>query len=278
MDGGAAVAPKVAQMWSNIPNHVRASFDTPAQLDEAPKVSQPWVVDSLTSNAKTLAATYGVGPAHWSKDYTGVASYYDGQIPLAPYKKGQTAAYNYPMKLIPREVAFRFPLDMQVDPVFQTSNPNDIWKSRGQPLFNHCRGKVTLLVIFSNQPLSGLFTGIRQWMDRVGPEFLSFPETQALKLHAAEGWFSRRTAFITKFYLRRQVPKEEIFKTFVYRGRWKWEYVRSLHLYDKELPVVLLMDQLGYIRWHAVGLPTEEATAVLRKLSRTLIKAPKAYI
>jgi hypothetical protein len=66
------------------------------------------------------------------------------------------------------------------------------------------------------------------------------------------------------------VPEGELFKTFIYHGKWKWENEKTLHLYDKELPVVLLVDPLGYIRWHAVGLPTEEATEIFRSLSQKL--------
>ena len=69
---------------------------------------------------------------------------------------------------------------------------------------------------------------------------------QVLKLHCEEGWFNRRTHQLTKFQLRRQarptccllppcvvcapsrkshkVKEEEIWTTFVYRGKWKWEY------------------------------------------------------
>merc|ERR1719409_2467223 len=69
---------------------------------------------------------------------------------------------------------------------------------------------------------------------------------------------------------RRQVDEDELFKTFVYSGKWKAEYVHSMHLYNKELPIVLLIDPLGYIRWHAVGLPSPEATVLFRSLSRQL--------
>ena len=67
---------------------------------------------------------------------------------------------------------------------------------------------------------------------------------QVLKLHCEEGWFNRRTHQLTKFQLRRQaklvlprvilcstvcskshkVNEDETWTTFVYRGKWKWEY------------------------------------------------------
>ncbi|CAE7381791.1 unnamed protein product [Symbiodinium pilosum] len=192
------------------------------------------------------------------------------RIPLAPYQKGQTAAYNYPAVLVPRELANRFPLDMYVDPVFQTSDAAQRIRMRGFTLFPRLQGKTTLLLVFSGQPLSGLWTGLRQWIDAVASDFNALPNSQVLKLHCEEGWFNRRTHQLTKFHLRRQVDESEIWRTFVYRGKWKWEYERALHLYNKELPVVLLLDAVGYVRWHAVGLPTSEATALFKSLSRKL--------
>lgn len=266
--GASRHATTITSMWSNVPSHVGASFQAPASLDDAPKASVPQMMDRVTAQAKALVASTGFAPASWHTGATAV--YYDGKIPLAPYKKGQTAAYNYPEKLVAREFANRIPLDMYVDPVYQTSDPTQ--KARAQPhtLFPRVQGKTTLLFVFSAQPLSGLFTGIKRWLDQVGEEFLSLKDTQVLKLHAEEGWLNRRTHQLTKFHLRRQVEEDEMFTTFVYRGKWKWEYVRSLHMYDKELPVVLLIDKQGYVRWHAVGMPTDDATDVFRSQSRRL--------
>merc|ERR1719213_887833 len=126
-------------------------------------------------------------------------------------------------------------MDMYVDPVFQTSTPELRWQMKGRLLFSTLQGHTTLLMLFSGQPLSGLYTGIRHWLSSVGEEFNSLKKTQVLKIHCSEGWFSRRTHQLTKFQLRRQVPESELFTTYVYRGKWKWEYVRALHLYDKEL-------------------------------------------
>lgn len=276
LQGGARHASAVAAMWSNIPHHVRASFQAPKSLDDAPKGSVPQLFDQAVAQVKALVASTGLAPASWSPGGTSV--YYGGQIPLAPYRRGQTAAYNYPRVLVPRELAHRVPLDMYVDPVYQTSDP--VHKARAKPhtLFPRLQGKTTLLFAFSAQPMSGLFTGLRRWLELVEQEFLAREGTQVLKLHCEEGWFNRRTHWLTKFQLRRQVKEDELFTTFVYRGKWKWEYVRALHLYDKELPVVLLVDPLGYIRWHAVGLPSDDATAVFRQLSQRLAKEPRSFV
>jgi len=229
----------------------------------------------VVAKAKSLVASTGLAPAHWAADET--VAYYGGRIALAPYRKGQTAAYNYPRFLVPRELAHRFPLDMYVSPVFASSDPAQKFRMKGQTLFNRLQGHTTLLFIFSGQPLSGLWTGLKRWMEEVSEDFCELPKTQILKLHCEEGWFNRRTHQLTKFHLRRQVEESELWTTFVYRGKWKWEYLRALHLYDKELPVVLLLDSLGYIRWHAVGLPTDAATAAFRVLSRKLVTEKRNF-
>ncbi|CAE7513957.1 unnamed protein product [Symbiodinium natans] len=245
--GGARHAPAVSKMWSNIPAHVRESFRAPASLEDAPKPSAPLLLDNVMSKFKNLVTRVGFGPAKWSE---AARPYYQGKIPLAPYQKGQTAAYNYPPFLVPRELAHRFPLDMYVDPIFQTSDAAQRIRMRGVTLFPRLQGKTTLLLVFSGQPLSGLWTGLRSWIE-AAKDFHGLPNTQVLKLHCEEGWFSRRTHQLTKFQLRRQVDESELWTTFVYRGKWKWEYERALHLYNKELPVVLLLDAVGYVRWHA---------------------------
>lgn len=278
MEGGAARhAPAVAAMWSNIPNHVRESFKAPASLDDTPKSAQPYMMDSVMSRAKQLVASVGLAPSHWASMADTAAPYYGGQIPLVPFRKGQTAAYHYPPFLVPRKMANRFPLDMYVDPVFQTSDAAQRIRMKGFTLFPRLQGKTTLLLIFSGQPLSGLWTGLRQWLDSVGDEFTSLPKTQVYKLHCEEGWFNRRTHALTKFHLRRQVEEDEIWSTFVYRGKWKWEYEHALHMYNKELPVVLLLDPLGYIRWHAVGLPTSEATELFKHVAKQLAHEKKNF-
>lgn len=272
--GGSRYSASVSSMWSNVLPHVRSSFAAPTSLAEAPKPAAPLLMDTLVSKTKALAATTGLAPAHWSP---APAPYYGGQIELAPYQKGQVAAYNWPRVLVPREIAYRFPLDMYVDPVFQTGDPYQKIRMRGFTLFPRLQKKTTLLFVFSGQPLSGLWTGLRQWLDEVGDEFSGLKDTQVFRLHYEEGWWNRRTHVLTKFQLRRQVKEEEIWSTFVYRGKWKAEYARALHLYNKELPVVLLIDPLGYIRWHAVGLPTGEATVAFRSLARRLAAAKRDF-
>eukprot|EP00913_Durusdinium_trenchii_P023758 g22313.t1 len=89
--------------------------------------------------------------------------------------------------------------------------------------------RTTLLLIFSGQPLSGLWTGLQQWLESVGEEFTSLPKTQVFKLHCEEGWFNRRTHQLTKFQLRRQ-------------ARWRSRPGRPLGGLGRPSPVVVPWD------------------------------------
>lgn len=278
LHGGARLASVVESFWSNIPSHVRSSFQRHGTVDAAPRASAPMMLDGVAARARALAAGVGLAPAWWARPTDGdAAAYYDGKIPLAPYRRGQTAAYNYPRMLVPRQAAIRFPMDMKVDPVFQTSDPTKVFQMSRIDLYPRFQGHATLLMIFSGQPLSGLWTGLQQWMDSVGEELAHLPKFQVFKMHCQEGFFNRRTHQLTKFQLRRQVNESEQFTTFVYRGKWKSEYVHALHLYNRELPVVLLLDQLGYIRWHAVGLPSDDAIAVFNDVAPRLAREKRSH-
>jgi hypothetical protein len=261
-------------MWGNISPHIRQSFQNAKSVDEVPNTTAT-PIDSLVVQTKQLAASTGLAPAHWSAE---IAPYYNGAVALAPYTKGQTAAYHYPRDLVPRNYAYRVPLDMYVDPVFGTSHPDLVLRMKSHTLFHKLQGKATILVTFSGQPLSGLTTGVQQWLEACAKEIKDLPNVQIAKIHFGEGWFNRRLHYLTKFHLRRQVPDSELFTTYVYRGKWKQEYVRALHLYDQSLPSFLLVDRLGYIRWHAVGLPSDDAKEVLMKVLRKAVKEGKHHI
>jgi len=267
----APYANQVRMLWGNIPLHIRRSFKTPLDIGEMEygmkkmKADQ-WIVDGKD---KALAILGTWAPKQWQKYPVA----YGENFPLAPYRKGQTAAYNYPYQLIPRSHAFRIPLNMDVDPVFQTSDQRSLLRTYSGNFFTRLQGKVTCLLTFSGQPLSGMWTGVEQWRSF----WNELPESkqdsaQLFRMHMAEGWFSRRSHTLTKFTLRRQIQEDELFSTFVYRGKWDPETVRTLHAYNQDLPGICLVDQRGYVRWHAVGLPNEETFAVLRPLIAELVK------
>jgi len=92
--GGANVSSKVDSMWSNIPTHIRESFKPHQSTNDAPVPAQPLMLDGYYNKARALMAQTGFAPASWSLGEGDAASYYGGLIPLAPHKKGQTAAYH----------------------------------------------------------------------------------------------------------------------------------------------------------------------------------------
>lgn len=267
----APYANQVRMLWGNIPLHIKRSFKTPLDVGEMEygmkkmKADQ-WIVDGKDT---ALALLGSWAPKKWQK----YPVEYGENIPLAPYRKGQTAAYNYPYQLLPRSIAWRIPLNMDVDPVFQTSDARSAIRMNPGNFFTRLQGKITCLLTFSGQPLSGMWTGVEQWRSfwNTLPES-NHDSVQLFRMHMAEGWFSRRSHTLTKFTLRRQVSNEELFQTFVYRGKWHPEIVRTCHAYNPDLPGICLVDQRGYVRWHAVGLPNEETFAVLRPLIAQLVK------
>ena len=48
------------------------------------------------------------------------------------------------------------------------------------------------------------------------------------------------------------------------------EILLDFHMYNKSLPSILLVDKRGYIRWHAVGIPTEESGKTMVELLEKL--------
>jgi len=284
----------------------------------------------------------------------------------------QTAAFHYPHELLPREVAYRFPVDLLVEPL-DKAEPQSLWP--------RLCGKVSFVVLFTGQPLAGVCTGLSLWrkvfeqnlmansadtgggtigfepvydpyaellkpsktdtatdtaslntdnandpeapppnlmrrnkmnlrhpteslglcedpesgqpaltvrdlMDcelnlAAGDTFgalrkevmgKSFPETQFLQLHYTEysGWPARRIAALLKPHLKAQVAESQRNQTFVFKGRWEPHLKEALQLFDASLPTCLLVDPRGYIRWHAVGLPSADAKTSLIRLCRKL--------
>ncbi|KAF4662818.1 hypothetical protein FOL47_006041 [Perkinsus chesapeaki] len=268
----ATIAPMVQRMWSNISGG-------------------PAVMDSLYKGGSRDAAVLAEGDA--TKPMVGpfglamdalrnsigygtsidMSPKYSCNLVIEPYHKGQTAAYNWTNVLIPRSVAYRWPLDLYVDPIYQPQSQT--WRFSAKPctLFNKLQGKVTIMLIFSaGQPLSSLYSGVRTWKEALKPIVGDRDDTQMLQVHFHEGWINRRTHPLTKLTLRDQVEgRDELMNTYVYRGKWRRDLVPKLHLYNPALPVVLLIDRLGYIRWHAVGLPTDRTLQTALPLTRQLI-------
>lgn len=429
-DGSQSYLSEIRNLACNVPKNVRDSFRKHNALQDllnVPKTAAK--MDALILSAKQTATSLKLGPKSWHipspidryavhNNSNPMKTFHPGlnsqiiDIPLVQAESSsQTSAYHYSHVLVPREVAFRFPLDMLVDPVYATSIREHRIKMKPQSLWPRLHGKVTFMVIFSGQPLSTLNTGTHMWRriyekDCVGidtdttshlvgindrrmklhpiiqkaigsssdtdtkdnsdnsdsndlaeissdadrtstsvpeksigrtgirfnsgshhdlsltlsKELMSLEEkrdlltllgrepikediklqkelqsnpsrrlkvtadgsavtgesetnnskTQFFQLHCCEGWFSRRSNPLTKQLLRGQVEKEDIWNTFLYKGKINGDLVSSLQLYNKELPTCLLIDKKGYIRWHAIGLPNDDAEETLIRLYRKL--------
>ena len=253
-----AISKTIRNQWSNVPQevrHVMQESRSTSALSNIDLLSSP---SSLAEKANQLLAVIGKGPADLQlhrKDYC-------SSLDLVKYQKGMKAAYHYPRTLVPRTVAARCPGNMRVDPVES---------DRSVLLLDQLMDRTTVVFCFSGYDLSGLNTGVRAWK-----EVLEGSNAQQLFIHMCQDWLSRRTHPLTRQILRsfrsEDLEPTRRDKVLVYRGKMSRDIVLDFHAYNKSLPSVLFIDKLGYIRWHAVGLPTEEsaelATLLLNKLVR----------
>ena len=255
-----AVSANIHKQWSNVPLQTREVFENSASSSSFFSSANADRAGSLVETAKNVLSLIGKGPV----DLTLQRGEYCSEYHLQPYKKGMKAAYHWSQTLIPRTVAARCTGDMRVDPVDS---------DRSVLLLDSLMDKTTVLFGFSGYDLSGLNTGVKAWK-RSLKEILETNEAQVLNVHFSEGWLSRRTHPLTRQILRTfasHEPSDEsqqstLDKLLIYRGKWKRELVLDFHLYNKSLPCILLVDKRGYIRWHAVGLPTEETVDIIRRL------------
>lgn len=323
---------EIKQLSTNIPQHIRetlgvkppielsSSSSSPRDLLLFPSSSGPVpALRTIAAHATALLTGGGGTTTRTDEDSTTTTSSVTHYTQLVPYQNRvtlippqspkQTVAYHFSEQPIPREVAFRFPVSLVVDPVYAHTDRDLRLRAKPHALWQRLQGRVTLLLAFSGQPLAGLVTGVQPWarlLERERVLLQSLPKTglpnnyeshfaaastlfgrgtssrggtkisfsgtagqsgggswqdkkhsssdeeghqdheglqrgkienyhfdfsprgskkrmdhpQLLKLHCAAGWFSRRSHQLTKFFLRKQTPDEEMFDTFVYRGKW----------------------------------------------------------
>ena len=254
-----AVSSNIHIQWSNVPLQTRDIFEKSMSSSSFFSAEQSSAPSSMLDKAKAALAVIGRGPV----DLALQRGEYCSEYQLQPYKKGMKAAYHWSRSLIPRSVAARCPGDLRVDPVDA---------DRSVLLIDQLMDRTTVLLGFSGYDLSGLSTGVKAWKRELN-EMLSCTDVQVLNVHFCEGWLSRRTHPLTRQILRTFSSRDPSIenestpdKMFIYRGKWKRDIVLDFHLYNKSLPCILLIDKRGYIRWHAVGLPTEETVGLVRTL------------
>jgi len=195
---------------------------------------------SVQSESSTVPASW------WSPTYH-LEDKYARSLGLAPYVKGQLSAYNWSVFPVPCSVASRVPGDFRIEPT--------AWGSKSETLLDKVLGqKITFLFCFSGEAQSTPASGVKRWLSSVDS---SIPH---LQIHFHLSWISRRTHMLTKLLLRGAA------NTFVFRGKLTKEIVTGFHLYDKSLPSILLVDGRGFVRWHAVGLPSEASLEALRRV------------
>jgi hypothetical protein len=258
-----AIAGSIRNHWSNVPGHTRKVLE---EASNSGSSSSTWLfteepVSAIQRTTNTMLSLIGKGPAELQ---THRESYFR-DLELVPHRKGQKAAYHWSRMLIPRTVAARCRGDLRVDP---------LTADRSILLLDRLMGQTSIVYCFSGHDLSGLNTGIKSWKKRLEG---TIPESvQTLNIHFCAGWLSRRTHPLTRQILRSFTaePTEETGSetTLIYRGKWHRDLVLDFHLYNTSLPSVLLIDKKGYVRWHAVGLPTDECVEAISPLLHRLSK------
>ena len=254
-----AISKTIRNQWSNIPQHARRTIEesrsTSSSAVFAPQIAP---VSPLIAQMNNVLALLGKGPA----DLELHRKEYCSSLSLVPYKKGMKAAYHWPRALIPRTVAARCREDLRVDP---------IESDKSILLLDQIMDRTSIVFCFSGYELSGLNTGVKAWKECFGDS-----SAQTLHIHMCEGWLSRRTHPLTRQLLRsfrdEEIEPSKRDLVYIYRGKMTRDIVLDFHLYNKSLPSVLLVDKRGYIRWHAVGLPTEESASVASKLLNQLVR------
>jgi hypothetical protein len=253
-----AISKVIRNQWSNIPHQVRHVMQESQSTSAISRLVSEEPSNTLAEKAKGLLALVGKGPA----DLQLHRREYCSELALVPHPKGTKSAYHWPRVLIPRSVAARCPGNLRVDPVDA---------DRSILLLDQFLDKTSVVFCFSGYDLSGLNTGVKAWK-KVLPE----TSAQVLHVHICDGWLSRRTHPLTRQILR-SFRSEEIEPSrrdnlFIYRGKLTREIALDFHAYNKALPSILLVDKAGYIRWHAVGLPTDESAALGASLLNKLVR------
>jgi hypothetical protein len=241
-----SVSKAIRHQWSNVPHQIRALMEeSQSSSTRSQFVSDDGFKDRLailTSKALTLL---GKGPVDLQLDRRN----YCVSHSLVSHQRGTKSAYHWPRMLIPRSVAARCKEDLRVDPVDS---------DRPVLLLDLLLDKTTVVFCFSGNEFSGLNTGISSWK-----RALVLKNHHVVHLHMSQGWLSRRTHPLTRQILRsfrdEEVDASRHDKIYIYRGKLSREIALDFHVYNKSLPSILFIDKAGYVRWHAVGLPTDES-------------------
>ena len=231
--GVSSISSSIASLRSNIPLHIRESL-TPPSMSTILHAAEPTIFERLFSKRTGLVPTYP-------------------NLTIEPYRKGQIAAYHYPSTILPVGVSRRIPADFRVD------LPD--WKAKPVLLLDVLLGQPRVIFTFSGEGYSTPYSGVRMWK-KIIDRGLSHHE-----IHFHSSWLSRKTSVLTKLLFKEEDTPNRIF---IYTGKWSDELSLNFHVYNRQLPSILLVDSRGYIRWHAVGLPTDKAVEVFSEVVKSL--------
>jgi hypothetical protein len=256
-----SISSSIRTQWSNVPSQVRAVMEESQSTSlRSQLLGSEDITTGLGNAANKMLSLIGKGPADLQVDRVD----YCKSFSVVPYQRGMKAAFHWPKVLIPRSVAARCWEDLRVDPVDS---------DRSVLLLDMLLDKTTVMFCFSGYDFSGLNTGVKAWKRVLE---LNDPRLQVLHVHICEGWLSRRTHPLTRQILRsfrsEDIETSKQDKVFIYRGKLNKEIVLDFHSYNKSLPSILFIDPRGYVRWHAVGLPSEESTVTAKNLLQKLIR------
>jgi hypothetical protein len=235
----APIQTSVENLRTNIPSHVRKSLKLPSVGSSLQSSqNQSWMSKMFlrTENSEI--------------------TYREAQLLLVKGKPGQITAYNYPRCSIPVEIAMRIPENIRVEQLQ--------WGTKAKYLLDLLKeDKFTLIFTFSGDgQYSGISSGIKHWQNAL-KDIEKGPKPVMLHFHSS--WLARRLHMMTRLSLRAFSDE----RVYVYRGKWTTEIAKIFHVYNSQLPSILLADQRGFIRWHAVGLPTEESVEILKSILKS---------
>ncbi|CEM01603.1 unnamed protein product [Vitrella brassicaformis CCMP3155] len=198
-------------------------------------------------------------------------------ISIKPYEEGMTMAHHYPSKLIPKSVSYRFPYSFLVHNL-QSRFMSDKRTQRFNKflLEERLRDKASLVFVLRGTATSSKFARYDwvSFLKHAGMDTDALTRDRNIQTINLYVWDVNRAARMIMQYRMlasiQQNFREEIDSTFAHFDNLKWDTMKRLHLYNKQLITVLLVDPALLIRWHAVGLPTEEAAQTLREALREL--------
>uniref|UniRef100_A0A0G4G4R7 Uncharacterized protein n=1 Tax=Chromera velia CCMP2878 TaxID=1169474 RepID=A0A0G4G4R7_9ALVE len=201
-------------------------------------------------------------------------------ITFKPYTDGLTAAHHYPNTLLPVDLSSRFPSEF---PVYACDRSRYFGKHVLGDIREKCLldqrlfGRVSA-VVFTRGTAHSSLEHARRWEHALRDQIeRADAERKQLQLLHVVTSTPISSLLLTGHVISMQSLIKSTFggpegTNFLAAKKISPEHTRTLCLYNEALPTVLLVDRHCRIRWHCIGLQTEEAAEIarlgLRALSR----------